>query len=125
MPDMAGRTYLREWRKHRKLTQDQVIDRLTALDDQQLPQTGASLSRLENGKQPYGERILEALALIYECQPWELIGRHPDKAGEVISMFDTLNERQKAQAVAVIEALKAAGIAAFGYTARNYFLRGV
>ena len=38
---------------------------------------------------------------------------------------DTLNERQKAQAVAVIEALKAAGIAAFGYTARNYFLRGV
>ncbi len=88
------------------MTQDQVIDRLTAMDDPQLPQTGASLSRLENSKQPYGERILEALAEIYECEPWELIGRNPFMAGEVVSMWDTLNDRQKEQARVIIEALK-------------------
>jgi transcriptional regulator with XRE-family HTH domain len=110
---MAGRTYLREWRKHRALTQEQVIDRLVALDDPLLPVTGASLSRLENGKQPYSERVLEALADIYQCEPWELLGRNPAKEGEVFSLFDRvyrdLNTRQRAQALAIIEALKAAG----------------
>ena len=59
------RNHLRSWRKHRSLTQEQVIDRLTARHDVQLPQTSASLSRFETGKQPYGERIVEALAEIY------------------------------------------------------------
>ena len=107
------RIYLREWRDHRGLTQGQVVDRLASLDDPLLPQTGASLSRLENGKQPYSERILQALADIYSCEPWELIGRNPTKEGEVVSMFDTvfrqLNDAQKRQALAIIEALRANG----------------
>ena len=107
------RIYLREWREKKGLTQGQVIDRLVALEDPLLPQTGASLSRLENGKQPYSERILEALADIYDCEPWELIGRHPGKEGEVVFMFDRvfrdLTEAQKRQALAIIEALKANG----------------
>ena len=81
--------YLREWRKHRSLTQEQVIDRLIAQDNAQLPQTSASLSRLETGKQPYGERILEALAEIYQCKPWELIGRTPDMADVEPKRFAT------------------------------------
>lgn len=59
---MAG-PYFKEWRKHRGYTQDQVVDRLAELDDPNLPATGASLSRLENGKQPYSQRIVEALIL--------------------------------------------------------------
>lgn len=110
---MAGRTYLREWRKKIGLTQDEVVARLDAMDDPLLPKTGASLSRLENGKQPYSERVIEALAFIYGREPWELIGRNPEKEGQVVDMFqvkfDALNDAQKAQALAILDALKAAG----------------
>lgn len=98
-------TYLKEWRKHRALTQDQVVDRLAAFDDPLLPATAASLSRLENGKQPYGQRILEALADIYNCEPDHLIGRNPSKEGEVIDLWSRLTESQRRQATVVIEAL--------------------
>lgn len=101
---MAG-PYLKEWRKHRALTQEQVVDRLSAFDDPLLPSTAASLSRLENGKQPYGQRILEALAEIYQCEPDHLIGRNPEKAGEVIDLWQRLTDSQRIQARAVIEAL--------------------
>lgn len=102
---MAG-PYLKEWRKHRHLTQDQVVDRLAAFEDPLMPQTSASLSRLENGKQPYGQRILEALADIYQCEPDHLIGRDPTKEGEVIDLWARLTEQQRRQARAVIEALQ-------------------
>lgn len=111
LPLMGGRRhYLREWRKHRGLTQESVVSRLAAIDDPQLPQTAASLSRLENGKQPYSERMLEALADIYGTEPGHLLDRNPLKEGKVIDIFQALNEQQQRQALAVIEALaKASG----------------
>ena len=102
-----GRIYLKEWRKHRHLTQDQVVNRLAIHEDPNMPKTNASLSRLENGKQPYSQRILEALAEIYECEAWELIGRNPFKGGEVIDMVARLDERKRAQLVAFLVAIEA------------------
>ena len=101
--------YLHKWRKFRHLTQAQVLDRLAIMDDELLPKTGASLSRLENGKQPYSPRILEALAEIYQCEPADLIGRDPTKVGEIVDLVARLNERQRKQAMAVIEALSRSG----------------
>ena len=102
---MAG-PYFKEWRKYRHLTQEQVIDRLVALDDPMIPRTNASLSRLENGKQTYTQRIVEALAEIYQCEPDHLIGRNPGMEGEVIDLWQQLTERQQRQARAVIDALR-------------------
>lgn len=99
------RIYLREWRKNKGMTQAQVVASLQSFDDQQLPQTEASLSRIENGKQPYSQRVLEALADIYGREPWELIGRHPEKEGEIIDMVARMDDNQRRQARAVIEAL--------------------
>lgn len=101
------RQYFKEWRKHRHLTQDQVVDRLRALDDPLVAATGASLSRLENGHQIYNERILEALADIYTCEAWELLGRHPKKEGHVVDMVRILDERKQAQVAAFLKALEA------------------
>ena len=98
-------SYLKEWRKHRHLTQDQVIDCLVSLDDALLPQTAASLSRVENGKQIYTQRLLEALADIYACEPHELIGRNPAKEGQVIDLLARLSESQARQVRVMIEAL--------------------
>lgn len=100
------RQYFREWRKHRHFTQDQVVDRLKAFDDPLIAATGASLSRLENGHQIYNERILEALADIYTCEPWELIGRHPGKEGLVVDLVRVLDERKQAQVAAFLKALE-------------------
>lgn len=100
-----GRIYLREWRKKRGLTQEQVVHRLELLEDPAMPKTAASLSRLENGKQPYSQRVLEALAFIYDCEAWELIGRHPDKDGRVIDLVAIMDERQRAQAITILEAI--------------------
>ena len=102
---MAG-PYFKEWRKHRHYTQEQVVMRLESLDDEHIPRTAASLSRLENGKQPYTQRIVEALADIYQCEPEHLIGRNPEKAGEVIDLWQRLTDQQRRQALAVIEALE-------------------
>jgi transcriptional regulator with XRE-family HTH domain len=99
------RIYLKEWRKHRGYTQKQVTGWLAELDDDRLPQTDASLSRIERGEQPYSQRILEALADKYLCEPWELIGRDPTKEGKVIDLVAIMNDRQRAQAVAILEAL--------------------
>jgi transcriptional regulator with XRE-family HTH domain len=108
MPVMADqRIYLRQWRKHRGLTQEQVVNRLAIHEDDKMPATAASLSRLENGKQPFTPRILEALADIYSCETWELIGRDPTKEGVVIDMVRRLDEQKQAQVAAFIRGLEA------------------
>lgn len=99
------RIYLKEWRTHRKLTQSQVVDRLAVHEDDLLPKTTASLSRLENRKQQYSERVLEALADIYECEPDDLIGKDPSKDGVLIDFIRLLDAKKRQQAIAIIEAL--------------------
>lgn len=103
MPEI--RHYLREWRKHSHLTQSQVVARLIDLADPDIPTTEATLSRIETGKMIYNERMLNALAHIYDCEPWELLGRDPAKAGELIDMVQHLSPHQREQAFAVIEGL--------------------
>mgnify|MGYP000944928981 FL=1 len=102
------RIYFKEWRKHRDLTQKQVVDRLSMHDDELLPKTEASLSRLENRKQQYSERVLEALADVYECEPEDLLGRDPKKEGKVIDMFRRFGEERLRQAMAILDALEQA-----------------
>lgn len=100
------RTYLREWRKKTDLTQRQVVERLSLYDDPLLPQTEASLSRLENGKQQYSQRILEALAHVYDCEPHELLSRNPLIDNQVIDMVAKLDARRQAQIAAFIQTLE-------------------
>jgi transcriptional regulator with XRE-family HTH domain len=107
---MAG-PYFKEWRKERDLTLDQVADRLAVMEDPLIPKTPASLSRLENGKQPYTQRSLEALAFIYGIEPYELIGVNPREADQVqqaVGMLNGMDEVAKRRALKLLEALDAA-----------------
>lgn len=101
------RIYFRQWRKHRGFTQDEVLNRLAIFEDPLIPKTNASLSRIENGKQIYTQRILEALAEIYDCEPSELLSRDPTKAGQVIDMVARLNAINQAKVEAFIRGLEA------------------
>lgn len=106
---MAGR-FLKQWRKYRQLTLEQVAERLAFLDDPGVPTTAASISRLEAGKQGYTERSLEALASIYECEASDLIGMDPferDELDEAMRQFSRANDFNRARAARILQALAA------------------
>jgi transcriptional regulator with XRE-family HTH domain len=105
MPDMAG-PFFREWRKKRGYTLEELAGRLALFDDPQIPKTAASLSRLENGIQPYGQPIIDALAAVYEIEPFELIGINPaarDDLGAAMGMLGKMDEVSRRRTLKLIE----------------------
>jgi transcriptional regulator with XRE-family HTH domain len=85
------------------------MDRIAAFDDPKLPRTEVSLSRVETGQQIYTERLLMALAEVYQVEPWELLTRNPFKDGQIFDLLPRLNEKQMERATALIEALLKTG----------------
>lgn len=81
------RTFIRDWREHRALSQDKLVERVRERVD---TFSKSTLSRLERGEQPYSQPILEALAWALDCEPQDLIMRRPDSA--IWSIMDTLEE---------------------------------
>ena len=104
-----GQHHLRAWREFRGYTQKQVMDRIAAFDDPKLPRTEVSLSRVETGQQIYTERLLMALAEVYQAEPWELLTRNPFKDGQIFDLLPKLNEKQMERATALIAALLKTG----------------
>ncbi len=74
------RTFLKEWREYRQLTQEQAAERLNI--------SRALLSKIENAKSPYSQGFLEAAAEAYVCEVADLIMRDP--SSPVWSIYDTL-----------------------------------
>lgn len=101
-----AKTYLKEWRAHRGFTQDEVVNRLAALDDPGVPTTAASLSRLENGKQIYTQRSMEALAAIYDCEVDEL-HRPPQSDDDLAVIIRGMDDIKRARAARILRSLEA------------------
>ncbi len=86
-------TFLRAWREHRNLTLDQAVERLRELHNVVLTKT--SLSRIERGKQPYSQPILEGLADAYETEPASLLIRDPSDPEALWSIWDQVRAADK------------------------------
>lgn len=97
-PSQRGRHFIKEWRIHRQLTQDQLAERIGT--------TAANLSRLENRLQDYNQSLLEALAEALSCEPADLIMRDPSQVEAPWSIWETLKPAQRKQAITIIKALK-------------------
>lgn len=69
------RTFIRVWRKHRGKTLEELAEAV----GKHLPDgfTHASLSRIETGKQPYSQLVLEALAVELDTDVASLLSRAP------------------------------------------------
>lgn len=94
------RTFLREWRIFRTLTQEQAAERIGV--DQ------STLSRIERGVTPWDEDFLEAAAYAYVCEPVDLLIRNPLDDDAVWSITDNLRKATPAdqeRAAAIIDAL--------------------
>lgn len=95
---MRRKIYLKEWRKFRGLTQEQLAERLET--------TGPTISRIETGDINYTRESLESLAAALDCEPADLLSRDPNKPEyELWQIIHGLKLEQQKQALRVIKAL--------------------
>lgn len=73
-------TFIRQWREFRGLTLEQLADRVET--------THASLSRIERGRQPYSQALLEAIAEALQTDPPSLLMRNPQDPEGIWSVWD-------------------------------------
>jgi transcriptional regulator with XRE-family HTH domain len=114
------RHYLREWRRHRKLTQEQVCERIGLLGEARraagdtltapTSYTHTSLSRIEKGLQPYGQVLLEILAEIYQTDVASLLMRDPKDPQGLLSIHDRLSPREREQLVSIANTIHSPGV---------------
>lgn len=78
------RTYLKEWREARKMTQEAAAA--------QLDVSRALLSKIENAKSPYSQPLLEKAAKAYRCETVELLVRDPRDNGDAWALLSRLRK---------------------------------
>ncbi|SDT96673.1 helix-turn-helix domain-containing protein [Stappia sp. ES.058] len=100
-----ARTYIREWRKKRGLTLQQLADRLEVEPGGDLLVSYASLSRIETGNQPYSQPIIEAIARALNVSVSMLLEAHPERQGEVVDLFNHIPPERQAEAIQILRVL--------------------
>lgn len=96
-------TYIRPWRKHRGLTLAQMVDQLFTLHEIEISE--GQLSRIENGKSPYMQDLLEAMADVLQVEAASLIMRDPERQ-EFWTIYDKLSPADRKQAVEYVDFLQ-------------------
>ena len=79
--------FLKAWRKHRGLTQEQLAERVGV--------THGLISQLETGRTGYSQPLLEAAASALNCRPGDLINASPDDPGSIEPLWDRLDDGWK------------------------------
>jgi transcriptional regulator with XRE-family HTH domain len=96
-----GTHFLRQWRKHSGKTLESVAETLHMSHSQ--------LSRIERGKQPYNQELLEKLADLYMCDVVDLLIRDPSDPELIWSLWDHAKPGQRQQIRSIAEALLRTG----------------
>lgn len=97
-PRQRRRWYLKEWREHRELSQERLADRVGV--------TQGLISQLENNRVNYTSDLLEKLADALMCEPADLLMRNPRDPEAPWSIWDTLPQPARVQAIEILKALK-------------------
>lgn len=98
---MASRHFIREWRKHRGLSQEQLAERIGM--------NRAYLSKIESGKRRYDQPFLEAAAEVLRCEPADLIMRDPSDPEGIWSIWEQLKPVERSQVVEIAKTIKRTG----------------
>ena len=91
------KTFIREWREHRGLTLEQLADRTET--------THASLSRIERGRQPYSQALLERIADALMVDPADLLIRNPADPEGIWSVWEQAKPGERRQIVEIAKTL--------------------
>ena len=81
------RTYIREWRKFRRLTLEKLAERLEM--------TASHISMLERGERPYVQETLEAIANALGTDAASLLMRNPLDPEGLWSIWDQAKPGQR------------------------------
>lgn len=83
------RIFLKEWRKYRGMTQEQLAEAAGMVV--------SNVAQLEQGRQGYSDKGLEALADALRCTPGQILMVDPTKDEAIWSIWETANQgdRQK------------------------------
>ena len=100
-PSHRQRHFLREWRKFRGYTLEQMAERLHM--------SHQNLGKIERGKVPYSQDLLERLAEEYRCGLPDLIMRDPTDPEGMWSIWDQLAPAERIQVVEVAKVLRRTG----------------
>lgn len=94
-------TYIRQWRKKRGLTLEQVADRVGM--------TASALSYLERGLSAYNQENLELLSDALGTDPASLLMRNPEDEEAIWSLWEHASESERRQITDVVKALRRTG----------------
>jgi len=94
-------TFIRQWREYRGLTLEQLAARVGT--------THATISRIERGKQPYSQPLLEAIADALGTDPASLLMRNPRDPEGMWSIWDRAKAAQRVQITAIAETIVKTG----------------
>lgn len=96
-------TYIRAWRDEKGFTLEDMVGRLAVLG---VDTTGASLSRIERGIQPYSQDTLEAIADALDVSVAQLIEDNPElPPAKILDFVRHLSDIEAAQADKVLRAM--------------------
>ncbi|ASE38450.1 XRE family transcriptional regulator [Brevundimonas vesicularis] len=110
--------FLKQWRQHAGLSQqaaceaaialmeDRVVAEGEEVDIKRLGLTQGNLARIENGKTPYNQRLLEILAEVYRTDVASLIMRNPEDPEGIWSIYDQIPASQRPVALKMLSGLK-------------------
>lgn len=97
------RHFIQKWREWRGLSQDDVMNRLA---ERMTGFSKASLSRVENGQQPYSQDWLEGIAWVLGCTPAQMLMLPPDDPrAELMEMLPRLSGGRLERATAYVHGL--------------------
>lgn len=92
------RHFIREWRKHIGLTQEQVAEIVG--------QTATTVGRIEKNDIPYNQDFLEQVADAFGCSVSDLLNADPEKkkrAEAQAARFNDFNPEEQADAIKYLE----------------------
>lgn len=101
-------TFIRDWRKYRRVTLEKLSDMLSMQLEVEI--SDGQLSRIERGESPYTQDTLEALARVLDTTPSHLLNIDPNRpAQQPLSDFLGLPPEKQRQAIALVQALDKTG----------------
>jgi transcriptional regulator with XRE-family HTH domain len=91
------RHFVRQWRKHRGYTQEQLAEMIGV--------THGAISQLERGHFNYTQPMLEAIADALMCEPGDLVMRDPLSSQSIWSVWEHASIEQRDQIVRIAETI--------------------
>lgn len=88
MAKRRERTYIKQWREFRKLTQEQLAEKTNM--------SPGNISLIERGLQNYTQETLESIAYALKCKTADLLTRNPADPSDIWPVWDraTADERR-------------------------------